>query len=37
MPPSNQLEVVLFWIVGIVITIFGGGVMIYSNHFHLWD
>jgi hypothetical protein len=37
MPPSNQFEVVLFWIVGIVITIFGGGIMIYANYFHFLD
>jgi hypothetical protein len=32
MPPPSQLEVVAFWIVGIVITILSGGVAIYASH-----
>jgi hypothetical protein len=36
MPPPSQLEVLLFWTVGIVITIFSGGVAIYASHFRLW-
>jgi hypothetical protein len=34
--PPGQLEIVLFWIVGVVITIASGGVAIYASHFHLW-
>jgi hypothetical protein len=34
--PPSQLEIVLFWIVGMVMTIFSGGVAIYASHFHLW-
>jgi hypothetical protein len=34
--PPSQLEVVLFWIVGMVTTIASGGVAIYASHFHLW-
>jgi hypothetical protein len=37
MPPPSQLEVFLFWVVGIVITILSGGVAIYASHLHLWD
>jgi hypothetical protein len=36
-PPPSQLEVFLFWVVGIVITILSGGVAIYASHLHLWD
>jgi hypothetical protein len=36
MLPPSQLEVVVFWIVGIVITILSGGVAIYASHHHLW-
>jgi hypothetical protein len=36
MPPPSQLEVVAFWIVGIVITILSGGLAIYASHHHLW-
>jgi hypothetical protein len=36
MPPPSELEVVLFWTVGIVVTIFAGGVMVYAINFHLW-
>jgi hypothetical protein len=36
MPCPNQLEVVLFWTVGIVITIFAGSFMVYASYFHLW-
>jgi hypothetical protein len=32
----SQLEVVLFWIVGMVTTIVSGGVAIYASHYHLW-
>jgi hypothetical protein len=35
--PPSQLEVVLFWIVGMVTTILSGGVAIYASHFHLWN
>jgi hypothetical protein len=34
--PPSQLEVVLFWIVGMVTTILSGGVAIYADHYHLW-
>jgi hypothetical protein len=37
MPPPSQLEVFLFWVVGIVITTLSGGVAIYASHLHLWD
>jgi hypothetical protein len=36
MPPTSQFEVVVFWIVGIVITVLSGGVAIYASHHHLW-
>jgi hypothetical protein len=36
-PPPSQLEIVLFWITGIVIALFSGGVVIYAYRFHLWD
>jgi hypothetical protein len=36
MPPPSQLEVVVFWITGIVVTILSGGVAIYASHHHLW-
>jgi hypothetical protein len=36
MPPPSPLEVFLFWVVGIVITILSGGVVIYASHLHLW-
>ena len=35
--PPSQLEVVLFWIVGMVTTILSGGVAIYASHYHLWN
>jgi hypothetical protein len=35
--PPSQLEVVLFWIVGLVTTILSGGVAIYASHYHLWN
>jgi hypothetical protein len=35
--PPSQLEVVLFWIVGMVTTIASGGVAIYASHYHLWN
>ena len=34
--PPSQLEVIVFWIVGIVTTIASGGVAIYASHHHLW-
>jgi hypothetical protein len=34
--PPSQLEVVLFWIVGLVTTILSGAVAIYADHYHLW-
>jgi hypothetical protein len=34
--PPSELEVVLFWIVGTVVTISSGGVAIYASQFHLW-
>jgi hypothetical protein len=37
MPPPSRLEIVLFWSVGIAITIASGAVAIYATHFHLWD
>ena len=36
MPPPSQLEVFLFWVLGIVITILSGAVAIYASHLHLW-
>jgi CspA family cold shock protein len=33
--PPSQLEVVLFWIAGTVVTIASGGVAIYADHYHL--
>jgi hypothetical protein len=36
MRPPSQLEVVAFWITGIVIAILSGGVAIYASHHHLW-
>jgi hypothetical protein len=35
MVPSNQLEIVLFWTIGIAIAIFAGVVIIYANYFPL--
>jgi hypothetical protein len=35
--PPSQLEVVLFWIVGLVTTILSGAVAIYASHYHLWN
>jgi hypothetical protein len=35
--PPSQLEVVLFWIVGMVTTILSGAVAIYADHYHLWN
>jgi hypothetical protein len=35
-PPPSKLEVFLFWVVGIVITIFSGSVVIYASHLHIW-
>jgi hypothetical protein len=35
--PPSQVEVVLFWIVGMVTTILSGGVAIYASHYHLWN
>jgi hypothetical protein len=35
--PPSQLEVVLFWIVGMVTTIASGAVAIYASHYHLWN
>jgi hypothetical protein len=37
MPPPSQLEVVVFWVIRIVVTILSGGVAIYASHYHLWD
>jgi hypothetical protein len=37
MPPPSRLEVILFWIGGIVITMLSGAVVIYATHRHLWD
>ena len=31
MPPPSQLEVVVFWVIGIVVTILSGGVAIYAS------
>jgi hypothetical protein len=33
MPPPSQLEIVVIWITGIVVTILSGGVAIYASHF----
>jgi hypothetical protein len=35
--PPSQLEVVLFWIVGLVTTILSGAVAIYAIHYHIWN
>jgi hypothetical protein len=35
--PPSQLEVVLFWIVGLTTTICSGAVAIYASHYHLWN
>jgi hypothetical protein len=35
--PPSQLEIVLFWIVGLVTTVISGGVAIYASHYHLWN
>jgi hypothetical protein len=35
MPPPSRLEVFLFWITGLVITIVSGAVAVYVIHFHL--
>jgi hypothetical protein len=35
--PPSQLEVVLFWIVGLTTTILSGAVAIYASHYHLWN
>jgi hypothetical protein len=37
MRPPSQLEVVVFWIVGIAITIVSGAIAIYASHHHLWN
>jgi hypothetical protein len=37
LPPPSQLEVVVFWVAGIAITILSGGVAICASHHHLWD
>jgi hypothetical protein len=36
MPPPSQFEVVVFWIVGIMVTMLSGGVAIYASYHHLW-
>jgi hypothetical protein len=36
MPPPNKIEIVVFWVVGIAVTILSGGVAIYGGHDHLW-
>jgi hypothetical protein len=36
MSTPSQLEIVLFWIAGIVITILSGGVAIYASYHHRW-
>jgi hypothetical protein len=36
MPPPSRIEIVIFWTVGIVITIASGAVAIYATHLHLW-
>jgi hypothetical protein len=35
--PPSQVEIVLFWIVGMVTTIASGAVAIYASHYHLWN
>jgi hypothetical protein len=35
--PPSQLEVTLFWIVGLTTTILSGAVAIYASHHHLWN
>jgi hypothetical protein len=35
MPSPSQFEVVVFWIVGIVITMLSGGGAIYATHYRL--
>jgi hypothetical protein len=35
--PPSQLEIVLFWTVGLATTILSGAVAIYASHFHLWN
>jgi hypothetical protein len=37
LPPPSQLEIVLFWLTGVVIALLSGGVAIYASRFHLWD
>jgi hypothetical protein len=37
MPPTSRLEVVAFWIAGIVITMLSGGIAVYARHHHLWS
>jgi hypothetical protein len=37
MPPPGNLEVFLFWTVGIVVAILSGAVAIYASQHHLWD
>jgi hypothetical protein len=37
MGPPSELEIFLFWTVGIVIMILSGAVAIYATHHHLWD
>jgi hypothetical protein len=32
MPPPSQIEVVVFWITGIAVTILSGSVAIYASH-----
>ena len=34
--PPSHLEVVIFWIVGMVTAILSGGVAIYASQSHLW-
>jgi hypothetical protein len=36
MLPPGKLEVSLFWLLGIVITVLSGAVAIYATHLHLW-
>jgi hypothetical protein len=35
LPPPSELEIVLFWITGIVIALFSGGLAISASHYHL--
>jgi hypothetical protein len=35
--PPSQIEVVLFWIVGLVTTVLSGAVAIYASNYHLWN